>query len=73
MRYSIFSLMRQALGGHRGWTATWRDAAPKPVYDVIIIGDDALCNRSEPITMGRVEQLRGATASPERRMALADF
>jgi len=38
MRYSIFSLMRQALGGHRGWTATWRDAAPKPVYDVIIIG-----------------------------------
>jgi hypothetical protein len=30
--------MRQALGGHRGWTATWRDAAPKPVYDVIIIG-----------------------------------
>ena len=38
MRYSIFSLMRQALGGHRGWTATWRDAAPKPEYDVIIIG-----------------------------------
>jgi hypothetical protein len=37
------------------------------------IGDDALCNRSGPITMGRAEQLRGATASPERRKPVADF
>lgn len=38
MRYSIFSLMRQALRGHRDWTPAWRDAAPKPAYDVIIVG-----------------------------------
>ncbi len=38
MRYSIFSLARQALLGHRGWTAAWRDASPKPSYDVIVVG-----------------------------------
>jgi len=38
MRYSIFGLARQALSGHRGWQPAWRDAAPKPAYDVIIIG-----------------------------------
>lgn len=38
MHYSIFNLMRQALCGHRHWTPAWRDATPKPAYDVIIIG-----------------------------------
>jgi sarcosine oxidase subunit beta len=38
MRYSIFSLLRQALSGHRGWGPAWRDAAPKSAYDVVIIG-----------------------------------
>jgi len=38
MRYSIYSLIRQALRGHRGWTPAWRDAPPKPSYDVIIVG-----------------------------------
>ena len=38
MRYSIFSLLSQALQGHKGWTPAWRDPAPKPEYDVIIIG-----------------------------------
>lgn len=38
MHYSIFNLMRQALHGHRNWTPAWRDATPKPAYDVIIIG-----------------------------------
>ena len=38
MRYSIFSLLRQAFRGHRDWTPTWRDALPKPCYDVIIVG-----------------------------------
>ena len=38
MRYSIFSLLRQTLSRHRGWTPTWRDAAPKPGYDVVIVG-----------------------------------
>jgi sarcosine oxidase subunit beta len=38
MRYSVFSLVRQALQGHRGWAPAWRDPAPKPRYDVIVIG-----------------------------------
>jgi heterotetrameric sarcosine oxidase beta subunit len=38
MRYSIFSLVRQALRGHRDWAPAWRDADPQPAYDVIIIG-----------------------------------
>jgi methylglutamate dehydrogenase subunit A len=38
MRYSLFSLLRQAVSGHRGWSPAWRDAAPKASYDVVIIG-----------------------------------
>lgn len=38
MRYSIVSLLRNALSGHRHWTAAWRDPAPKSQYDVIVIG-----------------------------------
>src|SRR5258708_7596984 len=38
VRYSLFSLVRQALNAHRGWTPAWRDPAPKPSYDVIVIG-----------------------------------
>jgi sarcosine oxidase subunit beta len=37
-RYSVFSLIRQGLAGHRGWSPAWRSAAPKPRYDVVIIG-----------------------------------
>ncbi len=37
-RYSILSLARHALTGHRGWQPAWRKAAPKPRYDVVIIG-----------------------------------
>ena len=37
-RYSIFSLARHALGGHKGWPAAWRSPAPQPAYDVVIIG-----------------------------------
>lgn len=36
--YSIFSLARNALSGHRRWQPAWRDAAPKPAYDVVVIG-----------------------------------
>lgn len=38
MHYSLFSLLKNALNGHRGWTPTWRDAEPRLNYDVIIIG-----------------------------------
>ena len=38
MRYSIFSLARQALAGHRGWQQAWRSPEPKKHYDVVIVG-----------------------------------
>jgi sarcosine oxidase subunit beta len=38
MKYSAFSLFREALRGHSGWTPAWRKAAPKPRYDVVIVG-----------------------------------
>jgi heterotetrameric sarcosine oxidase beta subunit len=37
-RYSIFSLLRNALSYHENWTEAWRSPDPKPSYDVIIIG-----------------------------------
>src|SRR5438309_2993473 len=38
MKYSVFSLLREALRGHRGWTPAWRKAEPKAQYDVVIVG-----------------------------------
>ncbi|WP_371421885.1 sarcosine oxidase subunit beta family protein [Tardiphaga sp.] len=38
MRYSLTSLFRQTLTGHKGWTPQWRDAAPKAEYDIVIVG-----------------------------------
>jgi methylglutamate dehydrogenase subunit A len=38
MKFSAFSLLRNALTGNRDWTPHWRDAAPKPAYDVVIVG-----------------------------------
>jgi len=37
-RYSIFSVLREALRGHTGWGPAWRDAEPKSSYDIVIIG-----------------------------------
>jgi methylglutamate dehydrogenase subunit A len=37
-RYSLLSLAAHALTGHRKWTPTWRDAAPRAGYDIIIVG-----------------------------------
>ena len=37
-RYSILSLARNALTGHRNWPQAWRSPAPKPEYDVVIVG-----------------------------------
>src|SRR5712671_1282914 len=37
-RYSMASLARHALTGHRHWTPAWRKAAPRPHYRVVIIG-----------------------------------
>ncbi len=38
MRHSLFSIVRNAIGGNRGWPAQWREAAPKPEYDIVIVG-----------------------------------
>src|SRR5437763_4975944 len=37
-RYSIFSVIGNALGGHQRWPPAWRSASPKKHYDVVIIG-----------------------------------
>jgi sarcosine oxidase subunit beta len=37
-RYSALSLLRAGLTGQRTWEPAWRNAAPKPAYDAIIIG-----------------------------------
>ncbi len=38
MRYSILNVLKQGLAGQMGWQPAWRDASPKPHYDVVIIG-----------------------------------
>ncbi|MCC2689407.1 MAG: sarcosine oxidase subunit beta [Rhizobiaceae bacterium] len=36
--YSAFSLLRNALSGNRDWRPVWRKAAPRPAYDVVVVG-----------------------------------
>ncbi|MBM3525548.1 MAG: FAD-dependent oxidoreductase, partial [Alphaproteobacteria bacterium] len=38
MRYSILSLARNALSGHRHWPRAWRDPPLQPRYDAVIVG-----------------------------------
>ena len=38
MRYSILSVLSQALQGNTGWKPVWRDAELKPAYDIVIVG-----------------------------------
>ena len=38
MRYSVFSLLKQSLSGHKNWAPAWRQPQPKKDYDVIIVG-----------------------------------
>jgi len=38
MRYSLTSLLVNALAGHKGWKPRWRDAEPRDFYDVVIVG-----------------------------------
>ena len=37
-RYSIFSILRNAMAYHDGWERAWRSPEPRPEYDAIIIG-----------------------------------
>ncbi len=38
MKFSIFSLVRNAVSGHESWGRQWRAPEPKPSYDVVIVG-----------------------------------
>jgi len=38
MKYSIFSLLRNAVGYHQNWQQAWRSPDPRPDYDVVIVG-----------------------------------
>jgi len=38
MRYSVFSLIRNAFSGHTDWPAAWREPEPRAYYDTIIVG-----------------------------------
>src|ERR1700724_3200354 len=38
MQYSAFSLLKNALTGHRYWKPAWREAQPRDRYDVVIVG-----------------------------------
>jgi sarcosine oxidase subunit beta len=37
-RYSLLSLIREALRGNRGWAPAWRDREPASSYDVLVGG-----------------------------------
>ena len=37
-RYSVWSLVRNALGYHQDWQRAWRAPEPKAEYDVIVVG-----------------------------------
>jgi sarcosine oxidase subunit beta len=38
VRYSVFSLVRNAVSYHERWGQAWRTPDPRPHYDVIVIG-----------------------------------
>src|SRR5262245_49666868 len=37
-RFSLRSLVAEAVGGHRGWERQWRSPDPKAAYDAVIVG-----------------------------------
>ncbi|HSH41237.1 MAG TPA: sarcosine oxidase subunit beta family protein [Arenicellales bacterium] len=37
-KYSIFSVVRNAIRYHEGWQEAWRSPDPKPHYDIVIVG-----------------------------------
>ncbi len=37
-KYSIFSLIKNALNNHKNWEVAWKDPEPKKQYEVVIIG-----------------------------------
>ena len=37
-KYSVFSLIKNALSNHENWDLAWKDPTPKKEYEVVIIG-----------------------------------
>ena len=37
-RFSLRSLLSEAMNGHQGWGSQWRSPEPKPAYDAVIVG-----------------------------------
>src|ERR1043166_10000905 len=37
-RFSLRTLLAEALTGHRGWERQWRSPEPKPAYAAVIVG-----------------------------------
>lgn len=37
-RFSLRSLLSEAMNGHQGWGRQWRSPEPKPAYDAVIVG-----------------------------------
>jgi sarcosine oxidase, subunit beta len=38
LRFSVFSLLHNAIGGHQAWPEQWRSPEPKAAYDAVIVG-----------------------------------
>jgi methylglutamate dehydrogenase subunit A len=38
LKYSAFSIFKNALSGHKNWQPAWREPEPKPAYDIVIVG-----------------------------------
>lgn len=38
MRYSVLSVLKEGLTGHKGWKPAWREPEPRSEYDVVIVG-----------------------------------
>jgi methylglutamate dehydrogenase subunit A len=38
MKYSVFSLLKNSLSGHKNWQPAWRSPEPKEEYDIIVVG-----------------------------------
>ncbi len=37
-RYSAFAIAREAVRYHQGWERAWRSPAPRPAYEVVVVG-----------------------------------
>ena len=46
MSYSIFSLVRNAIGYHQNWQKAWRSPDPKREYDVVLRWDKKMIGRA---------------------------